>query len=237
MLFLIYRGVIGPEWRTGVESLFTLLLLCFFIALRRALHAKTGFAYLIAGLLLGAASCVRSTALLFPVFLVLLAFPFKGGWPSLVRSACNAALVLAGALLVLSPWIIRNYNLVGQFIPTASVQGISMQVGDYICAHEGGKTSLGDLDIAASDVRNEMAAEQGYRFRPAYYQMFFDPRDEVRFNNSLARQTLQHYLHSPGLFAKCASENILNFWFAGKTRHSTIANICLQLPFMLLALA
>jgi hypothetical protein len=179
---------------------------------------------------------VRSTALLFPVFLVPLALIFRGGWPSLVRSALSAAAVLIGALLALSPWIIRNYGLVGKFIPTASVQGVSMQVGDYICTHADSPMNLGDLDLAAADARNALASEQGYRFRPAYYQMFYDPRDEVAFNDSLARQVVQHYRASPALFARCAAKNVFNFWFAGKTPRSTLVNVCVQSTFLLVAL-
>lgn len=237
LLFLLHPGTIGTELRTGVEVPFILLLLGFFLALRHALRTGTLLAYLAAGLLLGAASCVRSTALLFPFFLVPLSLIFRGGWSSLVRSALSAAAVLIGALLVLSPWIIRNYGLVQRFIPTASVQGVSMQVGDYICTHGDSHMSLGDLDLAAADARNALAAEQGYRFKPAYYQMFYDPRDEVKFNDSLARQVVQHYRDSPALFAQCAAKNIFNFWFAGKTPRSTVLNVCVQLPFMLIALA
>jgi 4-amino-4-deoxy-L-arabinose transferase-like glycosyltransferase len=237
LLFLLHPGTIGTELRLGVEVPFILLLLGFFLTLRHALCSGTLMAYLGAGLLLGAASCVRSTALLYPFFLVPLALLFRGGWSSLLRSAVSAAIVLIGALLVLSPWIIRNYGLVHRFIPTASVQGVSMQVGDYICSHGDSGLNLGDLDLAAADARNSLAADQGYRFKPAYYQMFYDPQDEIKFNDSLARQVVQHYRDSPALFARCTTKNLLNFWFAGKTPRSTLVNVCVQLPFMLLALA
>jgi hypothetical protein len=37
------------------------------------------------------------------------------------------------------------------------------------------------------------------------------------------------------LFVKCAAENALDFWFAGRNRTATITDICIQLPYLLLA--
>jgi 4-amino-4-deoxy-L-arabinose transferase-like glycosyltransferase len=235
LLFMLHPGVILAELRKGVESLFTLLVLVFLSLLLKALRTEKTRAYVEAGFALGIASCVRSTALLFPAFLILHGLILKGGWRSAVRAAGRAALVLACALIVLSPWIVRNEILVGKFIPTASVQGIAMQVGEYLCIHDGEK-DMGMLDLDAATVRNRLAVEQGYRFEGDYYQFFYDPKDELKFSNALAQQVVQDYSRSPALFAKCASENVFNFWFAGKSRAVTIANLCIQLPYLLLAL-
>jgi 4-amino-4-deoxy-L-arabinose transferase-like glycosyltransferase len=236
VLFLLHPGVIVAELRGGVEIPFVLLVLCFLLLLRQGLATANTVDYIKAGLVLGAASCVRSTALLFPVFLFVRDLIFERDWRFLTRSALRTALVLISALIVLSPWIIRNYLLVGQFIPTASVRGIAMQAGNYICTHAEGRKTFQELDYDAADVRNKLAAEQGYRFKAGYYQWFFDPHDEVRFNNALGQQVMQEYLQSPALLVKCATKNAFNFWFAGKNRFATIANICVQVPYMALAL-
>jgi len=237
ILFMLHPGVILSELRNGVEVPFTLLLLIFLLIVRLALRTQRTIDYVKAGIALGVVSCVRSTALLFPSFLIIHGLLFDGGWRSIPRSAARAALIFACALLVLSPWIVRNYQLVGKFIPTASVQGVAMHAGYYICTHEGGQKSFSELDDEAAGVRNELAAEHGYRFKAYYYQYFYDPKDEVTFNNLLASQVVDQYVHSPSLFVKCASENAFNFWFRGKNEAVTIANICIQLPYMLLAVA
>jgi len=235
LLFMLHPGVILSELRYGVESLFTLLVLVFLWLLLKALCTRRTADYVAAGLALGVASAVRSTALLFPAFLIVHALILKSGWKSLVRAAGRAALVLACALIALSPWIIRNEMLVGKFVPTASVQGIAMQVGEYLCVHAGEK-DMDELDLDAAAVRNRLALEQGYRFQGDYYQFFYDPKDELKFSHALGQQVVHEYLQSPALFAKCASENLFNFWFAGKNRAVTIANLCIQLPYLLLAL-
>jgi 4-amino-4-deoxy-L-arabinose transferase-like glycosyltransferase len=235
ILFMIHPAVILSELRGGIESLFTLLALVFLAFLLGALDEQKTSGYVKAGLALGVASCVRSTALLFPVCLIIFGLLRGEGLRSVPRYSARAALVLACALLVLSPWIIRNELLVGKFVPTASVQGVAMQSGEYLCVHAGEK-DMDLLDLDAAKVRNRIAAGQGYRFQGDYYQFFYDPKDEVKFNNSLGRQVVADYLQSPRLFMKCAARNVFKFWFAGKSPAVTVANLCIQLPYLVLAL-
>jgi len=237
ILFLLHPGIVIAELRGGVEIPFISLLLCFLLLLRRAILGRSVAEYIEAGLLLGVTSCVRSTALLFPAFLFLGDLVRARSWPSVGWAASKAALLVCCALIVLAPWIVRNYILVGQFVATASVQGIAMQAGNYICTHADGHKGLQELDADAAEVRNESAAKQGYRFRPGYYQLFFDPRDELSFSKSLSEQVVHQYLQSPSVLVKCASENLFNFWFAGKNRIATLANFCIQMPYMAFALA
>jgi 4-amino-4-deoxy-L-arabinose transferase-like glycosyltransferase len=237
VLFLLHPGVVIAELRVGVEVLFTFLLLCFFLTLRRALTTRRLRDYLLAGATLGAVSSVRSTALLFPLLL-----PIYYLWwdrPSFrpYHALGRVAVVYCGCFLVLTPWIIRNYDLVGEFVPTASVQGTAMHSGYYMCSHADSKQTTAELDMEAAAVRTQMAKEQGYRFKSTYYPLFYDPHDEVSFNRFLIGFVLKQYVNSPKLFAKCATANAFNFWFRGKDRTSTLANILVQLPYLVLALA
>ena len=237
VLFMLHPGVVLAEMRYGIETPFTLLLLVFLLLLRKALIAGATREYIKAGVALGVVSCVRSTALLFPVFLIFYGFLFSGGWKALLPWLSRIALILACAFVVLSPWIVRNYLLVGKFIPTASVGGVAMQSGYYMCTHEGTHKQFYELDLDAAAVRNQLATQQGYRFKPNYFQFFYDPQDEVRFNDSLASQVVGEYLHSPTVFVTCAAENVFNFWFRGKTTAVTLVNMCIQLPYMILGFA
>jgi 4-amino-4-deoxy-L-arabinose transferase-like glycosyltransferase len=236
ILYMLHPGIIVAELRTGVEVPFTFLLLIFLILLRYAVGSNAWSAYVKAGIALGFTTYVRSTALLFPTFLVAYGLLFHPDWRSVLRYAARAALVLACALLVLSPWIIRNYMLVGKFVPTASVQGVAMQAGYYLCVHADGKKEFVDLDNEAAEARKKLAAEQGYKFQGDYYQLFYDPHDEVTFNSFLGAQVVQQYIQSPATFVKCASENVFNFWFQGKNRSTTMANIAIQSFYLILAL-
>ncbi len=240
IIYMLHPGVVLAELRTGVEVPFTLLSLCFLLFLRTAVCTESAGSYLKAGIALGITTYVRSTALLFPTFLIFYGLLFHRDWRAVLRSALRAVLVLACALFVLTPWIVRNYMLVGKFIPTASVQGVAMQAGNYLCVHADGKKEFVDLDYEAADVRNKLATEQGYKFKDSedsYYQFFYDPHDEVKFNSFLGAQVVQQYLQSPTLFVKCASENVFNFWFRGKNSTTTMANVAVQSTYLILALA
>jgi hypothetical protein len=237
VLYMLHPGVVLAELRSGVEVLFIFLVLIFLVTLRRAVSRESATAYIYAGLALGVATLVRSTALLFPAFLVVHGLFFRRDLRSFILTASKAALVVTCALLVMTPWIVRNYMLVGKFIPTASVQGIALQVGHYQCTHDDGKKTFVELDSEAADVRNKVAAEQGYRFKPYYYQFFYDPHDEVKFNDALGAEVVHQYIQSPSTFLKCASKNVFYFWFEGKNPTATMGNVAIQSFYMILALA
>jgi hypothetical protein len=143
--------------------------------------------------------------------------------------------VLAAALLVLTPWMIRNYKLVGAPIATASVGGVAAHAGLYICQKLTWHNEYQALDFEAAAARAQLARQQGYRFIDGYDLIFYDPHDELRFSNLLSRQVLEEYRRSPALFAECAGENVFNYWFAGKNWTSTLLNIPVQLACLLLA--
>ena len=108
-LLVVSAGLLYPE--TAAAVLLTLVIL---VALRapRSLGAST-----LVGILVG------SLALFRPVALVLV--PVLAGWRALIpeaparRSVAHLTLTLAGALLMLSPWIYRNYRVQGQLAPIA----------------------------------------------------------------------------------------------------------------------
>ena len=56
----------------------------------------------------------------------------------------------------------------------------------------------------------------------------------MAFNSFLTHQVLQSYAKSPETLGKCATENLVNFWFRGKTWVATVANVGIQLHVCLL---
>jgi hypothetical protein len=144
--------------------------------------------------------------------------------------------MVVAMIVVLSPWIIRNYTITGRFIPTASVLGVSAHAGQYICAHLSMDNRFGDLDLDAARERSKLAQELGYSFKGGYYQIFYSTNDEMEFSSYLLKRVVAEYQRSPTLFAKCMGYNLFNFWFAGKTWKSTSINLVVQLPYLVLAI-
>jgi 4-amino-4-deoxy-L-arabinose transferase-like glycosyltransferase len=235
VIYLFHPGTLIAESRAGVESLFTTLIVLFFVLTLRAMRKDRLRDYLVAGGVLGLAVLVRSTPILFPI--LLLAYRLtterrEGRSWTIFR---NISMLIFAMVVVLSPWIIRNYRLTGRIVPTASVLGISAHAGQFICSHLNEDKPWYLLDREASRLRGEMATNLGYTFKQGedYYQFFYKTDDEMRFSKYLIAGVVEKYRESPKLCAKCITYNLFNFWFAGKSGASVALNLAVQLPLLL----
>ncbi|MGO9305291.1 MAG: glycosyltransferase family 39 protein [Candidatus Korobacteraceae bacterium] len=237
LLFLFHPGTLVAESRGGVEVLFTFLLTLFVLTLYRAIESNRWSDYVLSGVSLGATVLVKSTPMLFPAFLLTYLVVFERRSP-ILRSCFHIAVMVAAMLVVLSPWIIRNYSLTGKFIPTATVLGVSAHAGQYVNTHLPADDSWALVDRQAARERRKIAEELGYRFKDvkdAYYQDFYSSGDEVKFSNFLFKKVVGEYEKSPMMFVRCVRSNLFNLWFRGKTRNSTILNVIVQLPYLVLS--
>ncbi len=239
LLFLFHPGILIAESRGGVEILFTLLIVLFMLTLYRAIDKGRWWDYAISGAVLGLAVLVRSTPLLFPI--CLLAYFMSVGRLSTPKCAIcrNMAVMVAAISIVISPWVIRNYLLTRQFVPTASVLGVSAHAGQYICMHRADDKVWVLLDREAAVERGKLAHQLGYRFKEddLYYQVFYSSEDEVKFSRYLLNRVVNEYERSPLLCARCIGYNLFNVWFAGKTWESTRASLLVQLPYLIFGIA
>lgn len=238
LLFLFHPATLIAESRGGVEILFAFLVTLFMLALYTALEHKTWWRYAVTGAVLGLTVLVRSTPMLFPLFLLGYLVLFELKRVSVFGVFKNIATIIVAMFIVLSPWIIRNYALTRQFVPTSSVLGVSAHAGQYICTHLSEGKPWWLLDREASRERDRLAAQLGYPFKEGdegYYQTFYKSEDETRFSKYLLERVASQYRSAPATFVKCLSYNLFNFWFAGKTPWSTFANLVVQLPYLILA--
>lgn len=235
-IFLFHPGTVIAAARGGFEIFFVFLLMLFVLALSRALQADTLKHYLVAGFLFGLVVLTRNTVVLFP-FLALGYFLLVARTArERVRYGFRFGALLAVMALMLSPWIIRNYAVSGEFIPTTTVQGAAAQTGQHICEGLSSNRGFQDLDTEAAHQRDNLATSLGYSFVGGYYQYFRTTRDEISFNRYLMSETFGRYRAEPALWMKCAAQNLFNFWFAGKTWQVTWLNVAIQAPFLILAL-
>lgn len=233
MIVLLYPGIIVAETRGGVEILLTFALTLFIFVLIYAIRKNQWQLYLLSGLVLGFASLVKSTPLLFPgVFLFYLVW---GGWKSdsykavLVPFVC----IILGVLVILTPWIYRNSVLVGRPIPTMTVLGVAITQGQYICENISLHNGTSELITQATDDIAKLAEGQGRPFKgidPCCGPFFLSSKDELEFADYLKKEAFNKYRTSPGLFVKCSTLNLFDFWFAGRTHMATLLNVLVQLP-------
>lgn len=238
LLFLFYPGVLIAETRAGIEipCIFTMML--FMLALHGAVKEGSLWRYGAAGLLLGTAVMVRSEVLLFPVLvLVYLLFVAKG-WAERRRVVGAFALLAIGTVVVMSPWIIRNYRLVHSFVPTSNIAGLAAQAGLYTCENTSPGEPFALADGEAGLERKKIAMQLGIPSTGPYFQLFYTPQDEVAFYRVLLNRVSIEYRSHPEVLAGCAARNFFfNFWFLGKTPKSVLLNVLTQAPLLAMALA
>ena len=239
LLFLFYPGTIISEARAGVEIPFVFVVLLFMLVLHRAVEKRTLWAFFLAGLASGVVVLVRSTPLLFPVFLLVYLLLTANGASERLKVALRIAVLALGMVFVMLPWVIRNYMLVQEFVPTATVGGHAAQEGLYACQHLSFDTDFFAVQREAGRERSQLASRLGMAFIGTYYyQFFYDVRDEVAFNKSLLEGVAREYGRHPTLLASCAGKNLFfNFWFLGKTWQATWLNMLVQVPLLALGLS
>jgi hypothetical protein len=201
-----------------------------------AVERDTSVSFFISGLLFGVTLEVRSTPAAFLLLLLLYnCLSKKHGRHRLIEMR-NTVCLMIGTATMMTPWVVRNYRLVHQFVPTSTLAGVALQEGQYTCqTHSFG----GDFYLAGQGAgleRGKLARQLGIHFEgEQYFQVFFDPNDEWRFNNLLFREARDNYIAHPRLLAGCVAKNIVNFWFLGKTFRITQLNLLIQLPLLVLA--
>jgi Dolichyl-phosphate-mannose-protein mannosyltransferase len=236
ILFLMHPGTFVAELRGSVEIVFITCVLGALVALQAAIDSDRGTSFFLAGLIFGLACSVKSTPLLFPALVALYLMWSNRRSGSSLRIVGHFAVLYLGLALVLSPWTLRNYILAGAFIPTASVQGVAAHSGNYLCKHATPITGFLTADLAASRERADIARQLGYHFRQDYYLYFYNIQDELALNRELGRRVAKEYGAHPGLWAKCAAKNMVNFWFTGKSGTATLLNLVVQTPYLLLGI-
>lgn len=111
------------------EIWFAFLLLITVWLLAKALKTNSIKFYFLGGLFLGLTTLTRGTTLLFPIFLfIALMIAYK----QIKKAALHSGVVFLGMLLLVSPWIIRNYSLFYALVPVRTGSGESLWAGSYI---------------------------------------------------------------------------------------------------------
>jgi 4-amino-4-deoxy-L-arabinose transferase-like glycosyltransferase len=237
LLFLLYPGTLVAEARAGndIPCVFTMLL--FMAALYWAVEEGSLWRYGVAGLLLGGAALVRSEVMLFPLFLLAYFLFTSKGWGARWKVVLRMVALALGTLVAMSPWIIRNYLLVHEFVATDTLGGVAEQEGLFTCEHLSQYDGFRNAQRAAGLERAEVARHLGLQFEGSYYyQFFYTPQDEIKFNRALQNRVAEVYVSHPGILVGCSAENLFyKFWFLGKTPQATQMNMLVQLPLLAIA--
>lgn len=239
MILTFHPAILLLETRASLECLFMFLLALFMLLFYRALEQNSLHRFFIAGLVLGLALLTRTTPLLILglLFLYLLTvYRQNKPWK---HATVKIAVLSLGMFLVLSPWMARNYSLMGTPTFSESLIGVAAFQGAYITKTMSDGRSYSERVHESSVATSKLAAANGVPFvrfeDDKYWDLFFSIEDELMYNKILLTHTLGEYSQNPLFFAKHCLYNAVRFWFQGATPKITILGTVIMLPIMVLA--
>ncbi len=127
-LWATYLPMITLALYLEAEILFTCLLLLAIWAFLHSLETGSKLTWAAAGFCWGLATLSRSITLYFPLIMLLVAAAHR---PTLRRHAAGMGLALLAFGLTLTPWVIRNTQVFGTFLPGNTLVGYNLYRHNY----------------------------------------------------------------------------------------------------------
>lgn len=187
---------------TRWESFFAgLLLLSAFLVTERSLGTQSSVATLVAGALWGVLILTN------PVFvLLLLGWPLCWIWAQRQgeRARCvrHSVIIAAIALVIISPWIARNYARFGALIFVRDCLGLQLQGGNNPCA----TPTLREI------IKSGCLARSGPNVNAAIAAQLV-AAGEVQFNRTKLREALDWISSNRAAFLALSVRRLRLFWF------------------------
>jgi len=234
-IFLFHPVSMISDTRGGTDTTLALCLTATLLLLFQAIESMRAKHFVFAGLALGYTMLVKaSVAFILPsIFLFLVLFSTRGKHPLTLTK--NFLLLGLAASVVMTPWIVRNFEISGEFVPTMTSGPMAVFQGE-----EGVRLGFSGKDSwvvfnEVADEQNQIGHEMGLRMREDFFPQFYDIKDEVNFYNELGRRAWAEYRANPTLLARAMVHNSWAFWFQGRTEMATFINIIIMVPFICLS--
>ncbi len=231
-LYAIYPSAIEYSARLYAENLYFPLFFAFAYFLCRAVHEGSWKKGVAAGALWSLTLLTRGTLLvlplLLPVGILLLRIPKRpvSYWLRWILPAAAAAIV------VLSPWTIRNASLTGEFIPVSAWGWAPFYHGIQVSKRMLAWDDLQKVDKAADQQRYEIIVQRLYGGNRA--KAWTSAREYVR-HEQVARDLVLEELRRDPLGAIGRSIAGVPFtWFQTLGPRKRVVSLMLHLPLMIL---
>ena len=237
LIAFFHPAILIADSRGGIESFYMFFMAVFMVLVYRAFDDDSLRKYVECGVVLGVLLLIKSTAVMFAPCVFLFKFLRQPNLAGAAKATLVTGVLTVAATLVLSPWIVRNYLLSGEFVPTMSVGGMSSYSGYYIANNRQTGRDQYVLDLEASNEMGKVAEQMGIPHRPGYYTQLYTIADEVKFYGRLGEIVWQKYREEPGAFRTALFDNATGFWVRGRSAKATQLNMVLVLPFLALTIA
>jgi 4-amino-4-deoxy-L-arabinose transferase-like glycosyltransferase len=186
---------------------------------------------LIVGLLLGVTVLCRGLFLLFPVAL-LAGLIARFGAREMRVIGCWVTVVVA-MLVILSPWILRNYSVSREFVPVTTMGGASYFVGNKVIqyyslpANTAGRTPDREANGMYAEIQNTVESRN---------QRLSHAQVEVQVDKTLRRMVLEDIINHPVTFVEKILKGVVLVWFHSDTGLKSTGLLFMQGPLLCLSL-
>ena len=187
LLAALYWPLIFFEGELLIVTLVIFLNLVMLILLSRAVKRQRLVLFLIAGFILGLSAIARPSILvILPVLPLVFHFGGRGAWRK------QTAVLLVGLIVVVTPVVVRNVVVGGDFVPIASQGGVNFYIGNNPESNgtqaivPGARADLhgtyrGAIELAQRDVGRAMKPSEvsNYYFRKGLDFLIFSPGEAL----------------------------------------------------------
>ena len=195
----VHIALMRQSVRLMSEILFTPALLAVAISFCRALDAPTAARFAWTGVWIGITNLIRPTLVGFPLFAVLtMAYVWRarrltassGMWR-------HAAVLVVASLVVVAPWVVRNYVKHGAIYPLATSNAILWQ---------------------GSPEYFHLIRDRGYTYLDVWNKVIYGPEGEghdagsVEGDRYWTRRALRSIAAEPLLYARFCAEKAVTYW-------------------------
>jgi 4-amino-4-deoxy-L-arabinose transferase-like glycosyltransferase len=203
--FAMHPHLVHYTARPYTETVYVLLICLLAYLLLDAPGPAPGSRGLAPGAVFGLAMLTKDVGFAFPVFffLGLLLDPSRRRSPSHVRR--YLLFFVIGGAIVVSPWVYRNYALIGRLVLSSAWGGTSLYKGLYVSSHLGDGRTPGALDEAASLEYQQVVSEQIGPVRDAV--------DEYRADRLAYSLAFKNTIDRPYRAGMLFLRNLLFVWF------------------------
>jgi len=224
ILWAIYPFSIYLSISIASEPLFTFLLSTFVVLITYALQSHKLYHYFFAGFALGLATLTRGVSQFIPIYFFLWFWFFNTTKRQLVT--CYLLFCLS-FVLVLSPWALRNYIVLEDFVPVATAGGVVFLQGSTEIFFSSDALEKWPSYYADLLSKSETTPPNGSK-----------PSQIDRFN---AQAGIQNYksrvLNNPMSLGPFLFKKFLRLWYAGESGRNDKVILLINGPIYVLALA
>lgn len=223
----VYPFAVFVPLYVGTEGLFGFLLSLFLFLFIKGLKEDALSLLFASGFVLGLATLTRGTTLFLPLFLMPFLWWHYHERP-ISRNLQSSAWLIIGFVVILSPWIARNYVVHGAFIPSSTSSGPLLHGSseDFWLIKDRERNLQGYFDY----LRDEKGIEGPSDPNPTW----------VEKDNYYKRAAIEMYKDrwsaAPLSFLPFIGKKFVRLWYATETGNNTAVIAAINLPIYILFL-